>query len=129
MCPNIWLETNACKHIYANPCWEKDGTIQAISARTEWAMIGACSISCPSKSLSMKRKMDIQCTRWWLHILTNQNVTIALFNEIYINLLLSWKYVEIYYFLDTWVQGTQVFHGTRIPWKNFTTIFLKNSTL
>ena len=36
--------------------------------------------------------------------------TIALFTEIYINLPLFQKYVEIYHFL-----GTQVFHGTRVP--------------
>ena len=37
-----------------------------------------------------------------------QNGTILLFIEIYINLLLFWKYVEIYHFLGNQVKGTRV---------------------
>lgn len=41
-----------------------------------------------------------------------QNGTIALFIEIYINLLVFWKYIGIFHFLGTRVWGTRVFHGT-----------------
>ena len=50
---------------------------------------------------------------------SGQNSTIALFTEIYINLPLFWKYIKIYHFFSTRVWGIRVFHGTRVPSKNF----------
>ena len=82
----------------------------------------------PQKSTLFKERFDgfhhimMYSTPWgfknWA-AKPSQNGQIPLFTEIYINLLLFRKYVEIYHFL-----GTRVFHSpwvpwTRIPWKNF----------
>ena len=59
-----------------------------------------------------------------------ENSQITPFRKLCCNLPLFWKYVRIYYCFGTWVWRNQVFHDTRIPWKNFENfleyIFSKN---
>lgn len=50
------------------------------------------------------------------HKKLRENVTIALFAEIYIE--------RIYHFFGSQIWKTQVFHSTRVSWKNFENFFI-----
>ena len=62
----------------------------------------------------------------------SENSQIIHFRKLCCNLSLFQKYVRIYHFFSTRIWQNRVFHGTRVPWKNFQNfleyIFSKNSS-